>query len=73
MPPTEAYALIGFDVNYEFKAVGQNFKCGLTGSNIGNSSYRDYLNRFRYFTDEPGINISARLTMNINQKQTKLK
>ena len=69
MPPPEAYALIGFEVNYEFKAVGQNFKCGLTGSNIGNSSYRDYLNRFRYFTDEPGINISARLTMNINQKQ----
>jgi len=71
MPPPEAYALIGFALNYEFKAVGQNFKCGLTGSNIGNCSYRDYLNRFRYFTDEPGLNISAKLTMNINQNQTK--
>jgi len=73
MPPPEAYALIGFALNYEFKAVGQNFKCGLTGSNIGNCSYRDYLNRFRYFTDEPGLNISAKLTMNINQNQTKSK
>jgi iron complex outermembrane receptor protein len=73
MEPPRAYALIGFDFNYEFKAVGQNFKCGITGSNIGNRSYRDYLNRFRYFTDEPGINISAKLSMNINQKQTKSK
>jgi len=73
MAPPKAYAIIGFDLNYEFKAAGQNFKCGLTGSNLGNSSYRDYLNRFRYFTDEPGINISAKLSMNINQKQTKSK
>jgi hypothetical protein len=26
-----------------------------------NTVYRDYTNRFRYFTDEAGINISARL------------
>ncbi len=71
MPPPEAYALIGFDLNYEFISMGQNFKCGITGSNIGNSRYRDYLNRFRYFTDEPGVNISAKITMNINHKKTK--
>ena len=34
---------------------------GITVSNLLNQSYREYLNRFRYFTDDMGRNVSLRL------------
>jgi iron complex outermembrane receptor protein len=37
-----------------------SFKVTLECKNILNSVYRDYLNRFRYFSDEIGRNISVR-------------
>ncbi|HMG07998.1 MAG TPA: hypothetical protein VK609_05775, partial [Mucilaginibacter sp.] len=30
-------------------------------NNLTNTAYRDYLDRFRYFTDEPGRNFILRL------------
>lgn len=32
----------------------------LTVDNALNAAYRDYMNRFRYFADEPGINVTLR-------------
>ncbi|TNE49778.1 MAG: TonB-dependent receptor [Bacteroidetes bacterium] len=40
---------------------GQSLEIGLTIQNLGNATYREYLNFFRFFTDEPGINIGLRL------------
>jgi iron complex outermembrane receptor protein len=38
--------------------------------NMLNTRYRDYMNRWRYFADEAGINFSIKLKIpfNINQK-----
>jgi iron complex outermembrane receptor protein len=33
----------------------------LAGSNLLNQTYRDYLNRFRYFTAEMGRNVTLRV------------
>jgi iron complex outermembrane receptor protein len=66
LAPPPAYILIGCDINYAFTLFKKDFKFGLNGYNLSNKSYRNYLNRFRYFTDEMGVNISARLAMIIN-------
>jgi iron complex outermembrane receptor protein len=39
---------------------GQMLEVGLSIQNIGNTRYREYLNFFRFFTDEPGINLGIR-------------
>ena len=39
---------------------GQMLEVGLSIRNLGNTTYREYLNFFRFFTDEPGINIGLR-------------
>ena len=36
-----------------------------TAGNLLNTSYRNYMNRFRYYADEMGRNISIRLKMPI--------
>ncbi|MEQ1747634.1 MAG: TonB-dependent receptor [Saprospiraceae bacterium] len=41
-------------------ANGQKIEAGLTIQNLGNLQYREYLNFFRFFTDEPGINVGVR-------------
>jgi iron complex outermembrane receptor protein len=41
------------------------FDFGLSVTNAFNQSYRDYLNRFRYFTDDQGQNISIRATFHL--------
>ncbi len=38
----------------------------VSGENITNVAYRDYLNRFRYFTDEMGWNVVVRLKYEFN-------
>ena len=40
----------------------QSLKIGLSVTNLLNISYREYMNRFRYFTDDMGRNIALRLT-----------
>jgi len=39
---------------------GQLLEVGLTIQNLGNIRYREYLNFFRLFTDEPGTNVGVR-------------
>ncbi|MFN0014351.1 MAG: TonB-dependent receptor [Saprospiraceae bacterium] len=39
---------------------GKKIEVGLTIQNLGNARYREYLNFFRYFTDEPGTNVGVR-------------
>jgi iron complex outermembrane receptor protein len=41
------------------------FDFGISVSNAFNQAYRDYLNRFRYFADDQGRNISFRATYRI--------
>lgn len=65
-PPPGGYNLInaqlGFRINYSHSYAD----IGLAVNNLTNTVYRDYLDRFRYFTDEPGRNIILRLRVPFN-------
>lgn len=54
------YTLVNFHSGLEF----EKFKLGFSVENLLNNSYRDYMNRFRYFADDIGINYSIRLFYN---------
>lgn len=60
-PP--AYSVWNINQNSKFKINKLNFNLNLSVNNVFNARYRDYLNRFRYFTDEIGRNFAIRLKM----------
>lgn len=53
MPAPDAYSLLG--VNISLERPRQRLTAGV--DNLLNSSYRDYLDRLRYFADGPGRNL----------------
>ncbi len=57
----QGYTLLNFEAGTTFKAKKYDIQVGLSINNILNTSYRDYLNRFRYFADEMGRNISLKI------------
>jgi iron complex outermembrane receptor protein len=60
--PPKGYALLNVSAGSE-KALknGNRLGFGVSVNNALNTTYRDYLDRFRYFADAPGININGRL------------
>lgn len=59
--PPGAYTLFNFTAASGISVGKLNVDLGLTVENLFNVRYRDYLNSFRYFTDEMGRNISFRI------------
>ncbi len=62
-PPPAGYFLVGAEVGMNYRLVNQPLSIILTGSNLLDHAYRDYLDRFRYFTDALGRNISLKLNL----------
>jgi iron complex outermembrane receptor protein len=60
-PPPKGYFLLGADVSSTLLVKQQEIRIGINCSNGLNTIYRDYLDRFRYYTDAQGINIQFRL------------
>lgn len=60
-PPPGYFLLNGAVGISRKKGTAEAFQLILSVTNLGNVSYRDYMNRFRYFTDEPGRNWTLRL------------
>jgi iron complex outermembrane receptor protein len=56
-PTPAGYFLVQTELNTKFK----NISFGLHCENLFNQAYREYLNRFRYFADDLGRNISLRM------------
>jgi iron complex outermembrane receptor protein len=56
-PPPPAYHLVDAGITAEIASSAGTIITGIKVANVLNVSYRDYLNRFRYFADEPGRNI----------------
>ncbi|MES2591873.1 MAG: TonB-dependent receptor [Bacteroidota bacterium] len=65
MPP-DSYTLLNFEAGTTIHIKKQPLTIGLGGTNILNTVYRDYMNRFRYYADEMGRNITLRIKMPIN-------
>lgn len=61
VPPPAAYSLLGAMVEGDWRAGKTLIHWGVEGDNLLNTPYRDYLNRFRYFADDMGMNITLRL------------
>lgn len=60
-PPPAAYFLLGAALGTQFSFKESKLKFSLRAENLLNARYRDYLNRFRYFADELGFNLSLNL------------
>lgn len=60
-PAPGAYDLLDFEAGMTLWMGKQSMTVIFKIENLLNVSYREYLNRFRYFTDEPGRNFSLRL------------
>ena len=60
-PAPPAYDLWGAEAGALLHAGRQLFDISLTASNLFNREYRDYLNRFRYYTADVGQNIQLRV------------
>ncbi|MDJ1496748.1 TonB-dependent receptor [Cytophagaceae bacterium DM2B3-1] len=60
-PPPVGYMLLSADMGFAWPIGKYIADIGVSGQNLANVRYRDYLNRFRYFSDEIGRNIIIRL------------
>lgn len=64
--PPSGYFLLDAAVGATIMAGAQAFKFSLSVENAGNTRYRQYLDAFRYFIDQPGTNVVLRLRIPIN-------
>jgi iron complex outermembrane receptor protein len=56
IPTPAGYQLFGFECSTEFKWKKKRVKFHIELNNLLNTTYRDYLNRQRYFADDIGFN-----------------
>lgn len=59
--PPAGYTLFDLEAGATFHFHKQAFEVGLAVFNLLDEQYREYLNRFRYYADELGRNVSLRL------------
>ncbi|TLU90604.1 TonB-dependent receptor [Dyadobacter sediminis] len=60
-PPPKAYSIWTIQAGSSIQLSNKHqLETGITVQNLFNTAYRDYLNRFRYYADEMGRNISIR-------------
>jgi iron complex outermembrane receptor protein len=60
-PAPPGYVLLNADISTSIKVLKLPVTVSATGRNLLNTTYRDYLNSLRYFTDELGRNINLRI------------
>jgi iron complex outermembrane receptor protein len=63
--PPPGYTLLNANASASFKLFQLPVTASVSGRNLLNTLYRDYLNSMRYFTDEVGRNISLRLKIGL--------
>ncbi|MEQ8910114.1 MAG: TonB-dependent receptor [Vicingaceae bacterium] len=61
--PPEGYGLWSFSAAYPFTYGSLKGRLGLQLNNAFNTVYRDYMNRFRFYTDEQGRDLQIRLSI----------
>lgn len=58
-----AYTLLNAQLGFQYPVRNQMIVISLSCDNLLNTSYRDYLNRFRYYSDEIGRSYAIRITI----------
>jgi iron complex outermembrane receptor protein len=64
-PPPDAYQLLNLNAGTQFKWNKHDLGVNLSVNNVTNTLYKDYMNRFRYYTHDIGRNVILRLTYRI--------
>jgi iron complex outermembrane receptor protein len=62
--PPAGYALFHFAAGMQFNVGKATVGTTLSVNNIFNTSYRDYLNRQRFYADETGRNFQLQIKIN---------
>ena len=60
-PPPKGYTLLNADINFSILVKQQLIGISVGVTNLSNVAYRDYLNRFRYYANDLGRNVTLRL------------
>lgn len=71
--PPAAYRLVDVNLGCVIRAGTHTLRWSLSIYNVFNTSYRDYLSRFRYYSLDPGRNIMLRLAIPFTIYQPKNK
>ncbi len=58
--PPQGYQLVGLNIGYGSQLFDNDYEIYVEGTNLFNTAYREYLNRFRYYADELGRAITLR-------------
>ncbi|MBT9393123.1 TonB-dependent receptor [Hymenobacter sp. NST-14] len=66
LAPPAGYALLNLELGGTVHWGRQPLEIGVMATNLLNHRYRDYLNRYRYFTDEMGRNVTLRVRVPLN-------
>ncbi len=66
MDPPADYFLLSLEAGTTVRIGKQPVELGITGTNLLNTAYRDYLNRLRYFTDDMGSMLLFRVKLPLN-------
>jgi iron complex outermembrane receptor protein len=61
--PPEAYTLLHAHASMRVEMNNQIASFNVVVSNVLNTSYRDYMNRFRYYSDDLGTNVSIKCSL----------
>lgn len=62
-PAPPAFTVFSLDGGYTFTIGHRRLETGFNIQNLTNIRYREYLNFFRYYADEPGFNAGIRLKL----------
>lgn len=61
--PPKGYSIFNFNAGLELPIKNKKFLVDIAITNLTNVAYRDYLNKFRYYADDLGINAVLRLKL----------
>lgn len=63
-PAPESYTLLNAKMGFKLPIKTHSLAITLTGENLLNTSYRNYMNRLRYYADDIGSNFIVRVSYN---------
>jgi len=62
-PPPPSFYLLGIDIGTQLQIKKQKVLLNFSATNLLNTSYREYLDRFRYYADAAGVSYNIRITL----------
>lgn len=71
MAPPAGYTLLNLEAGSTLQLGGQPLSVIIGAGNLLNARYRDYMNFFRYFADEPGTNVYLKLKLPLQFRKNK--